>query len=111
MIIYLAQPYSINADESLKEERYQKGVKKVAELIKQGYNVISPILLSHEPSKQYDLPSDFDYWERVDKELILCCDEVWVLMLEEWESSKGIKAEVAFAKENGMTVKYIEENV
>lgn len=108
MIIYLAQPYSINSDEKLREERYQVAVKKVAEYMNQGYNVFSPILNSHMPSVQYGLPCTFSYWENVDYEYISVCGEVWVLMLEGWKESVGVRKEIAFAEEKGIPVRYIK---
>lgn len=109
MIIYLAQPYSINADETLREERYQVAVRKVAEYMNQGYNVFSPILNSHMPSVQYGLPCTWDYWERIDKEYLAVCGEVWVLCLPGWSESRGVQAELAYAEQIGLKIKYITE--
>lgn len=109
MIVYLAQPYSINADAALREQRYQVAVKKVAEYMNQGYNIFSPILNSHAPSVQYGLPFDWEYWERVDKEYIAVCGELWVLCLDGWKDSRGVKAEVAYAEQVGLKIKYITE--
>ena len=108
MIIYLAQPYSINADENLREERYQIAVKMVAKFMNEGYNIFSPILNSHEPARQYGLPNTWEYWERVDKEYIAICGELWVLCLPGWLESKGVAAEIEYAEQIGIPIKYIE---
>lgn len=108
MIIYLAQPYSINADAALREERYQVAVKKVAEYMNQGYNVFSPILNSHSPSVQYGLPCTWDFWQKVDREYIAICGEMWVLCLPDWDKSVGVKEEIEYANLIGIPVKYIE---
>ena len=45
------------------------------------YVVFAPIVLTH-PLMEFDLPSDWDYWERFDREHLARCTELAVLMLE-----------------------------
>jgi len=108
LISYLAQPYSINSTPEIRERRYQYAVKKVAEFMNNGYNIFSPILNSHEPSVQHGLPCTWDFWSRIDKEYIAVCGEVLVLMMEGWQDSVGLNAEVEYAQQIGLPIKYIE---
>jgi len=108
VISYMAQPYSINSTPEIRERRYKYAVKMVAKLLNEGYNVFSPILNSHEPSVQHSLPCTWDFWAKIDKEYIAVCGEVIVLMMDEWEQSVGLAAEVEYAKAIGLPIKYVE---
>ena len=55
----------------------------------------------------YGLPPDWAFWQRLDCELLRRCDEVVVLMLDGWESSAGVQAEVRLAGELGKPVRYV----
>lgn len=108
MICYLAQPYSVNSDESIRERRYQYALKKVAEYMNQGYNVFSPILNSHMPAVQYGLPNNWEFWKKIDKEYIAVCGELWVLKMKDWDKSVGVEAELAYAMQIGLPITFIE---
>ena len=53
------------------------------------------------------LPSDWESWKRIDTAFISCCKELWVIMLDGWDESTGVAAEVKIAKELGIPVRYI----
>jgi len=57
---------------------------------------ITPIAHSH-PIAQHGLPVDWGFWERHDRRLLAACDELWVLMLDGWQHSRGGQAEIARA--------------
>lgn len=107
-LYYLAQPYSINSDESIRERRHDYAVKKVAEYLSKGYNVFSPILNSHLPALRHNLPNDWNFWQNIDKTYIALCSELWVLMMDQWERSVGLTAEIKYAESIGIPIKYIE---
>ena len=54
----------------------------------------------------YGLPTDWAFWEQVDREHLARCDEVLVLMLEGWLLSRGVTAEIEIARELGKPVRY-----
>lgn len=54
-----------------------------------------------------ELPRGWDYWERYDRAMLEACDELWVLCLDGWEDSKGIKGEIAIMQEMGKPVHYV----
>lgn len=69
--------------------------------INKGYASVSPLLMGLtliEKSKQ-QLPDTFEFWNKFCKEYIEICNEVWVLDLEDWQRSKGVKQEIKWAKE------------
>ena len=108
--IYLAVPYS-----GIKESSYNQVTRAAAIIISEkGYNVFSPVTLSHEFSKFDDLniPSTWDYWCEVDYQYIDWCDEVWILVPKEGReyivNSIGVQAEIKYAKENDKRIRWIK---
>lgn len=107
MKIYLAAPYSCE-HEWLREWRVDQVNRKAAELMDAGHIVFSPISHSHPISYHTKADAcDSDYWVRQDLAFMPACDEVWVLRLEGWQESKGIKRETAYAEELGKQVRFI----
>ena len=94
--IYLASPYS-DPDPDLREHRFRAACEKAGILMAAGHIVFSPIAHSHPIAKVCDLPKGWDFWEKYDRTFIEWCDELWVLMVPGWETSKGIAAEIEIA--------------
>ena len=65
----------------------------------------SPIAHSH-PIARFGLPTDWSYWERVDRRFLKLCDEVVVLTLDGWRESVGVREEVRLTREMGKRVNY-----
>lgn len=115
-MIYLASLYSNGADtgcaldSGIREQRYQYTMKRLYELMMGGMFVFSPIVHCHEMSKKYDLPKDYTFWQENDRHFISNCDRVVVLKMSDeygnWEKSKGIQDEIAYAKSSGVPVHY-----
>jgi len=96
MMIYLAGPYS-HEDKAVEAARAAEHAAAAATLILRGHVVFSPIVHSHQMSLDHDLPGDFDFWQRQDLAFIERCDEVHVLMIAGWDTSKGVAAEMLHA--------------
>lgn len=107
--IYLAVPYSHN-DEKIRLERFEKVNKMAGDLMKRGYIVFSPISHSHPIAVQNDLSLNFNFWEKFDKSFIEWCDEMFILTLDGWSSSKGVLAESQIAGMLNKPITYISEN-
>jgi len=105
-MIYLASPYT-HPDPAVREARYQAACRAAAELMRRGKIVFAPIAHSHGIT-QCGLPSDWTYWQACDRKHLENCDEVVVLMLEGWEESVGVHAEIRIARELGKPVSYLE---
>ena len=107
--IYLAIPYS-----GMTESSYKQATKATAELLKMEYNVFSPITHSH-PLTKYDMPGTWEFWEKIDYQWIDACDEVWVFIpdegIEPLIKSKGVNAEIAYAKKTNKPVRYINNEI
>ena len=102
--IYLAIPYS-SIDHELS---FMIANKKTAELMNLGHVVYSPISHSHIIAKDHDLPKGWEFWEQIDRQFIAWCDELWVIKLEGWKESTGVKAEIIIALEMGKIIKPME---
>lgn len=106
-IIYLAIPYSHKSDE-IRKHRERLVNKITIDKMNNGEIVYSPISYGISLSNEYDLPTDWSYWEKFCKSYISVCDELHVIMADGWENSKGVQNEIKFAKKLGKTIKYIE---
>lgn len=104
--IYLASPYS-HVDCAVVEERVEKVLLAAAKLMQRGSIIFSPIAHSHFICKAGNLPATWEFWEKQDMPFLSRADELWVLMLPGWEESKGIAAEIAYAKKCHIPVWYV----
>jgi len=96
--IYLGSPYT-HSDPKVMEERYLAACKKAGQLANEGFYVYSPIVHWHPVATLYELPRDWEFWQKLDRESIQLMDEVWILKLEGWSISVGLGNEILLAKE------------
>lgn len=73
----------------------------------EGKHVFSPIAHTHPIALAGDLPEDFAYWEAFDRKMIAACSEMWVVMMDGWSESRGIKAELDIAASMWKPVRYL----
>jgi len=105
--IYVASPYTSD-DSRIVEERFEAAEKFVVKALNSGDMVYSPIVHCHAIADKYEMPIDFSFWSNYNKAMLSTASEIWVLQLDGWEDSKGVKAEVEFAIECGIEVRYVE---
>jgi hypothetical protein len=103
-MIYLASPYS-HPDPQVREQRFHAASAAAAVLMRAGHQVFSPIAHGH-PLTQHGLPGDWRFWEPHARWCLERCDEVVVLMLDGWEASQGVQAEIELAGKLGKVVWY-----
>lgn len=106
--IYLAVPYS--GTDKQRQERFEKVNKVAVKLMEQGNIVYSPITHSHPLTEQCGLPKGWEYWKNHNTSFIKWCDELYILILDGWEESVDIKAEIKIAATYEKKVKYIDED-
>ena len=105
--IYLASPYS-HPDKAVCNERFKQAYKAASNLMSQGYIVFSPIAHSVPIADCLKNHFDHDFWLEQDFSFLdSWADEMWVLMIDGWEESEGILAEIRHCEEIGLPVKYI----
>lgn len=73
-----------------------------------GIIVYSPVIYGHNLVKM-GLPGDFNYWGEFCLPMLKNCQGLIVVKMDGWDKSSGLKAEIEFAKNNGIPVLYREE--
>ncbi len=109
-LIYLSSPYS-HEDEKIRKLRYDIACETTADLLTLGFLVYSPILHSAPLAESYSLPRIWNFWERIDREMLSRCQEVLVVTVDGWRESEGVQAEIEMAKEMGIPVRYTAHGV
>lgn len=105
-LIYLAAPYSHEREEVM-EERMKLINKEFALLIAKGYMVVSPLTQGHVAKGLVDCPGDWAFWRNLSIRLLRCCDVMFVIKLDGWRKSKGVKEEERIAGELNIPVYYL----
>jgi len=105
-LIYLASPYSSD-DLAVRDARFEAVCREAARLMQGGVHAYSPIAHTHPIAMRGDLPTDWAFWESYDRVMIDAATEVWVLMLDGWQESRGVAAEIKIADEAGKPVRYV----
>ena len=116
-MIYVCSLYSNGMSDCplptvLIEKRVAYTEKRVYEFLMEGKYPFSPILHCHKLSLNYDLPKSYPFWQKLDRNYIDHCSEVYVLMMRDdygdWEKSVGISDEIFYAKKIGKKITYIK---
>jgi len=68
--------------------------------------MFSPIAYN-VPMEQFNLPTDWNFWQDYDKAFVKRCDILAVLQIDGWDKSIGVAAEVEYARSLGMNIVYI----
>ena len=102
---YLAAPYS-HPDKAVVEKRMETLCKVDALLMQRGIYTVSP-LLKHFIVQHANLPTDWNYWKDYSDALLCAVDQVIVVMMEGWQESVGVTAEIKMATDLGIPVVYV----
>src|SRR5690349_18881064 len=105
-LIYIASPYS-HPDPAVRQKRYEDVSAYTAKRMMEGAVVYSPIAFNHPLSVRYEMPTDWVFWKHFDCRMIDKCDAMEVLMLDGWDTSVGVSAEVVYAREREMRVSWV----
>lgn len=107
--LYLASPYS-HKDEAVRRARHIRVCRAAAKLIQNGHVVFSPIAHSHFITT-FDLPNTTDFWMMQDLPFLGAATKLYVLAIDGWKTSKGVKAEIQIMRGYGKPVIYIDEQL
>ena len=112
--IYLATPYSLvggtkRASRFIEWWRFRQVNKIAARWMEEGFNIFSPITMSHPVGRclSSTAPDDHEFWLGIDFAWIDCCDELWVFQQNGWDESYGVNKEIEYAQRHGMPVRYL----
>lgn len=102
-LIYIGSPYT-HPDKSIEQLRHDQVLDITADLLNQGFHVISPIVHCHPLSVKHNMRGDFEFWKKYNFALLGKCDVLLVVTLDGWKESVGLKTEIEFAQDNGISV-------
>lgn len=105
--VYVANPYT-NSDPDVMEARYSLTAAYVAAKMREGEVLYSPIVHHHHMALEHKLPCDWPFWRNIDGNMLASAKSMRVLMLDGWEKSVGVQAEIAIAIALGIPVDYVE---
>lgn len=105
-MIYLSAPYS-SPHRSVRYLRYRAARRATTKLLMEGEVIFSP-LVNSVPLLDDGAPNTWEFWKPLDYEYLKRCDGLYVLMLDGWEESVGVQQEIAWARELGMRIDYLE---
>lgn len=94
-MIYLASPYS-HPDPAVRQRRFEDAVAATTAILRAGRLCFSPIAHSH-PLHLAGLGGGWETWRRFDEWFIERCSFLWVLQLDGWRESVGVRAEIDLA--------------
>lgn len=97
--VYLASPYT-HKRYLIRALRARAAARAAGILLREGYYVFSPIAYGHLIAmySEFPVPIDYFYWEPLNKEFIQWSDVLYILTLDGWKDSTGIKREIEIAK-------------
>lgn len=110
--IYLASPYS-STNPNQRKERFDKVCSVAAQLMLEGHNVFCPIAHSHPIGEVMDTMLDAgystngDFWKKQDVPILRHASALFVVTLDGWEESKGVKWEMELAKALHIPIRFI----
>ena len=102
-IAYLATPYP-HDDPKVRGKRFLEACQAVAGIANQGQPVYSPIAHTHTATTLYGLAVGFEDRKAFNESMIDRCDSLLVLITEGWSGSKGVAAEIEYARKQGKPV-------
>lgn len=120
MLIYLACPYT-DENDMVEWDRKDKAIRICAKLMNALPNdsVLCPIIQGHEvkwwiieskPREEIKFPPA-EFWYDKDIQILAQCSALYVLCLDGWKDSTGVRMEIDYAKQNNMPIVYINENL
>ena len=103
-LLYLAAPYW-HDDPDVRKTRVRLATAAERELINYGFATLNPIRMSRDVASALSEQA----WREHGLSMLRRCDLVVVLRLEGYEKSKGIAAEVAYARALGIKVIEVDQ--
>jgi len=104
-MIYIASPYS-DPDHIVMEDRAHMVSIFAVHCAKQGHVIYCPISSWHHLAVKHGMPKSFVFWQKLDIGILRHCDELWVLKLDGWEKSRGVREEITAAVNLDIKIRY-----
>lgn len=110
-LIYLASPFT-NPNPSVRQNRRLAAAGVLAYYAKPEaeLSLYSSIVHWGYVEEFYSVPQEFEYWKNQDFFMINKSHALWVLPLEGWLKSYGVRLEIEYAKDLQRPIFYIQAN-
>lgn len=95
-MIYVASPYS-HVSPDVQRSRFEAVRSYTAMLIHSGLTAFSPIVYAHEMAAAEGFKTDAKSWEQFNIGMLRVSSAMYVLCLQDWEQSIGVKQEIGIA--------------
>jgi Domain of unknown function (DUF1937). len=105
-LVYLSIPYS-DKSKLVVRRRMEVFNQITLKLLSMGVHVVSPMLVEHLLTDT-DIEITYDRWSEYCETMMNSCDELWVIQVEGWDKSTGVKAEIEYAKKTKKAVAFLE---
>jgi hypothetical protein len=103
--VYLASPY-FHHDPFIRERRFLAVMQATRHYSLEGFCIYSPIVHWHQIALVGAMPKEAAFWEAQNKGMLSRAAELWVLQIDGWSESQGIKKETKWAEEWKIPVRY-----
>lgn len=109
-MIYLASPFW-HVDPLVRKTRVLLAAQETVKYMRQGIHIFSPIVYSGIGLTDYrepvgPLPNEHDFWLSFDLDMMRRCEALWILCIEGWKESRGVRQEEQAAMALGMPMQY-----
>lgn len=106
--LYLASPYN-HKNKAIRTLREKQITMIAAKLTaKYGHCMFLPITQSAAMARCHEFGTGFDEWAQIDLTAIEAMQEFWVVKLDGWDKSIGVRYETQYATKLKKTIRYID---
>lgn len=102
---YVASPYS-SPNKFIMRYRYGAVARFTWALQMSGDQVYSPIAHWHHIARSWRMPTTFEFWEANNYVMLQSARRLLVLQLPGWRESKGVTAEIKFARDKNIPISH-----
>jgi len=95
-MIYLISPYT-HQNALVRAERSRKVGRVMLELAQSGIHSIAPAFLGHQLEEKFKTDLPYEFWMSWSRDLMAKCSEAYLLPLEGWRESTGVRSECELA--------------
>jgi hypothetical protein len=110
-MIVVSGPYS-HSNPDIKQARVKAIADACVTLFQNGEMSCSPLLagLSFIEKSEKKMPDDYSFWQKFCRAYVEIGHKLYVLDLDGWQESSGVKDEIDCALENSIPVYLVESN-
>jgi len=92
----------------VRQKRFDTVCGIAAKMMRSGLCIFSPIAHTHPIALAGQLPTGWEFWHKYDRAMLGACSRLYVLMMDGWQFSTGMQAEIGIMRQLGKPIEYIE---